>query len=394
MKINLNEMIWTRAPKNYSLNNDKIEIITEPHTDLWQRTYYHFRNDNAPVLQMKTREKYFSFEVKTCFESKVRFDQCVIVLYLNSDNWLKASLEFENNNIQRLGSVVTNNGYSDWASNDIDAKIKTMWFRLSRRENDFLIENSIDGIHYKQMRICHMFNIEDEINFGIYACSPENSSFKASFTDLYITECKWKAHDGQKPDKEYEYVESMELKFLKYQSSNCDKKKMKKLYFNAFPKNERCPYSILISRIKKHKGEYLGIYDNDIFIGLIYNIIYQDIVYIYYFAIEEKYRGLGYGSEVLSLIKEKYKDKRIVLMAETLDSNALNYKERIKRNKFYLNNGFIFQGYTVREVDVIYDMLGKTNKTVEKNEYKGLVKYYFGKFLYENLYKKISDLGD
>lgn len=74
---------------------------------------YHFRNDNAPVLQMTTNEKYFSFVVKTEFESKSRFDQ-----------------------------------------------------------------------------------------FGIYACSPEESSFKASFTNLEITECKWLAHDGQAPDEE------------------------------------------------------------------------------------------------------------------------------------------------------------------------------------------------
>ncbi len=33
--------------------------MTKPHTDLWQRTYYHFRNDNAPVLQMETDERYF-----------------------------------------------------------------------------------------------------------------------------------------------------------------------------------------------------------------------------------------------------------------------------------------------------------------------------------------------
>ena len=46
---------------NFDVDNDsfEIEIITNPHTDLWQRTYYHFRNDNAPVLQIKTVEKFF-----------------------------------------------------------------------------------------------------------------------------------------------------------------------------------------------------------------------------------------------------------------------------------------------------------------------------------------------
>ena len=203
IKWNTNLLKWIREPKNCSVNDDKIEIITEPYTDLWQRTYYHFRNDNAPVLQMETNEKYFSFVVKTEIDSKHRYDQAGIVMYLDSENWLKASMEYENENIQRLGAVVTNNGYSDWSSTDLDASIKSMWFRLSRREDDFCIENSIDGINYKQMRICHMFNVSDTISFGIYACSAENSSFKSVFTNMEITDCKWLAHDGQKPDKEY-----------------------------------------------------------------------------------------------------------------------------------------------------------------------------------------------
>ena len=44
--------------------------------------------------------------------------------------------------------------------------------------------------------------VNNKIQFGIYACSPENSSFKATFTNMEITECKWLAHDGQQPDKE------------------------------------------------------------------------------------------------------------------------------------------------------------------------------------------------
>ena len=202
MKVNAKEMKWIREPKQYEVTEDKVEIITEPHTDLWQRTYYHFRNDNAPVLQLETGEQFFSFVVKTDFDTKVRYDQSGIVMYLDSDNWLKASMEFENDQIQRLGSVVTNNGYSDWSSVDVDASVKSIWFRLSRREDDFCIENSVDGVNFKQMRICHMFHAKEKINFGIYACSAEDSSFKATFTDMEITECKWLAHDGQAPDEE------------------------------------------------------------------------------------------------------------------------------------------------------------------------------------------------
>ena len=77
MKIDLSKFKWTREPESCAIDEGMIEIVTKPHTDLWQRTYYHFRNDNAPVFQMETEERYFSFIVKTDFrESHHRFDQC------------------------------------------------------------------------------------------------------------------------------------------------------------------------------------------------------------------------------------------------------------------------------------------------------------------------------
>lgn len=79
--------------------------------------------------------------------------------------------------------------------------MKSIWFRLSRREDDYCIECSSDGQAFEQMRICHMHEGKDKIRFGIYACSPENSSFKAVFTDMRMMECQWKAHDGQPPDQ-------------------------------------------------------------------------------------------------------------------------------------------------------------------------------------------------
>ena len=194
MNFDINNFQWTRAPEQFTVSQDKVEIITQPGTDLWQRTYYHFRNDNAPVFQMETEEKFFSFIVKTEFESKHRFDQCGVVMYLDSDNWIKGSIEYETEDFQHLGSVVTNNGYSDWATTEIGADIKSMWYRFSRREDDYCIECSRDGEHFQQMRICHMWQGGGKIRFGIYACSPENSSFKATFTNMALTDCQWHAH--------------------------------------------------------------------------------------------------------------------------------------------------------------------------------------------------------
>lgn len=200
--MDLNKFSWTRVPESVAEKDGKLFVVTSPRTDLWQRTYYHFRNDNAPVFQMQSDEKYFSFTVKTEFtDAKHRFDQCGIVMYLDSENWLKASVEYENERFSHLGSVVTDGGYSDWATTEADNKVRVMWYRLSRREDDYRIECSRDGINFSQMRICHMSKGGGRISFGIYACSPEDSSFKAVFSDFSLGKCMWAAHDGQQPDE-------------------------------------------------------------------------------------------------------------------------------------------------------------------------------------------------
>ena len=87
MKLDMKNFKWIRKHEKFTIDDDRVEIVTQPGTDLWQRTYYHFRNDNAPVLQMETDKKFFSFVVKTNFlESHHRFDQCGIVMYLDSEN--------------------------------------------------------------------------------------------------------------------------------------------------------------------------------------------------------------------------------------------------------------------------------------------------------------------
>lgn len=65
--FDLSRLNWLNPPKQYDIQPERISIITEPNTDLWQRTYYGFQNDNAPMLQMATDSAYFSFTVKRNF---------------------------------------------------------------------------------------------------------------------------------------------------------------------------------------------------------------------------------------------------------------------------------------------------------------------------------------
>lgn len=206
--IDFTQAVWIFEPQNHHVTREKVEITTEPETDFWQRSYYGFRNDNAPSLLLESNDN-FTFTTRIDFEYKELFDQCGIIIYLDSDNWFKASIEFENSEFSRIGSVVTNMGYSDWATTDI--RLPThIWYRLSRRGPDFLIESSYDGVTFNQMRIFHLHSLGETtkkmgksnpplpvtlpVRFGIYACSPLNSSFTATFSGMSLELCKWLAH--------------------------------------------------------------------------------------------------------------------------------------------------------------------------------------------------------
>lgn len=183
--MNFDEFYWINQPAKFLIDSGDMTIFTDPGTDFWQRTYYGFRNDNAHALITERRGD-FTFSIKTDFSIKTLYDQCGIVLYQNSENWIKASVEYENNDFSRLGSVGTNLGFSDWATTDISSSVKTMWYRLSRIGQDFLIENSSDGTNYLQMRMLHMHLPVGEARIGIYACSPGKAGFRAKFSELSI----------------------------------------------------------------------------------------------------------------------------------------------------------------------------------------------------------------
>ena len=193
-KINFNknipeEFYWFNEAKEYYCDEGLI-IQTEGDTDFWQRTHYGFKRDNGHCL-LTNLQGDFSFTGHFEFKLQNIYDQCGLIVRIDQDNWIKVSTEYENENISRLGSVVTNLGYSDWATTDISSELKSMWYRISKKGNDFLIENSRDGENWKQMRITHLHQEIEELKVGIYACSPQDSSFQCEVHKIIIDENNW-----------------------------------------------------------------------------------------------------------------------------------------------------------------------------------------------------------
>ncbi|MBN1220870.1 MAG: DUF1349 domain-containing protein [Anaerolineae bacterium] len=180
---------WYNEPQEFRVGNG-LEIVTKPETDFWQRSHYGFRNDNGHFLFTEL-EGDFAISTQSIFEPQAKYDQCGLMIRLDAENWIKVSVEYEDEQVSRLGSVVTNLGYSDWATQDIASTTGEIWYKISKNGSDFLLENSFDGVNWFQMRITHLHQISSRVKAGIYACSPIGSMFRCKFASLVISENRW-----------------------------------------------------------------------------------------------------------------------------------------------------------------------------------------------------------
>lgn len=145
-----------------------------------------------------------------------------------------------------------------------------------------------------------------------------------------------------------------------------------------------------MKRCETPKDTFYALVEDNEFIGLLYTIKTEKMVYVFFFAIEEKMRGKGYGTEVLKKLSEMYPDRAISLMIEDTDEeDAENLDERIGRLKFYEKNGFQRLFIKINEAGVNYELLGTTD-TVTQQDFLMMMKDYVGLLLFKILYRKTN----
>lgn len=159
-----------------------------------------------------------------------------------------------------------------------------------------------------------------------------------------------------------------------------DLKNVKRLFISAFPPEERPPFFVLKGKLKNNSSELLIAEDQGIFKGFLYLVTYKDLMYLFFFAVEKNFRGKGVGSKILSLLKEKYKDKRIFLAREQLTPDAPNYEERVNRYNFYVKNGFFNIPFEITEGPVTFDAMG-TDENIFPEEYLSLMNKWLSPYM-------------
>lgn len=128
-------------------------------------------------------------------------------------------------------------------------------------------------------------------------------------------------------------------------AGSLDMKFILDLYQEAFPKEERKPFSLIERKAAMGEMEILLLREEGRRVGLAITALSERIVLLDYFAVAKDCRGGGFGSEALQMLKALYDDRQFFLEIErTDDENAPNRDERIRRKHFYLRSGMLETG--------------------------------------------------
>lgn len=77
----------------------------------------------------------------------------------------------------------------------------------------------------------------------------------------------------------------------------------------AFPPKEYLAPSELVKMAHSDDFDFLALLDGDTFVGFMAVLIYANIAYLFFLAIDADCRGKGYGSRAIETLRAEYSDK-------------------------------------------------------------------------------------
>jgi hypothetical protein len=180
-------LAWHCPPGRWACDAGGLTLHTETGTDFWQGTHYGFRRDDGHALLAEVPGDFVMASAVRA-EPRAQYDQAGLMVRVDARCWLKTSVEFEPGHPSRLGAVVTNHGWSDWSTQDVDPELaRDVAFRVTRKGADYLIEAALAGGPWSQLRLGRLQADEGAaVRAGIYACSPQEGGMCARFAFLRI----------------------------------------------------------------------------------------------------------------------------------------------------------------------------------------------------------------
>ncbi|MGL4344557.1 MAG: hypothetical protein ACRCTE_05105 [Cellulosilyticaceae bacterium] len=138
------------------------------------------------------------------------------------------------------------------------------------------------------------------------------------------------------------------------------KQEIKGIYTEAFVKEDRMPFWMMIAMSYLWHTEFLAFYDGDTLCGFTYMATMGKLTFVMFFAVDEGLRSKGYGGQILSQVQMRHPNNKIMVSIEPCDEDAKDLDQRIKRKQFYGRSGYKESGYLMK-------LGGKTQEVLIKN---------------------------
>ena len=173
-----NEGSWTREPVSLSHHGTVLTVEAAAESDWWRTTSYGFIHDDGHAL-VKEFPNESAIEVTFVLNYTEQFDQAGIFITADSENWIKAGVEFCDG-FPQVGAVVTQKN-SDWSVAPVAEWMnKEVTIRVSRSGDAVTVRAGING----DLRLVRVAPLDPSHAWkaGPMFCAPTRAGLKVIFT--------------------------------------------------------------------------------------------------------------------------------------------------------------------------------------------------------------------
>mgnify|MGYP000928895881 CR=1 FL=1 len=170
----------------------------------------------------------------------------------------------------------------------------------------------------------------------------------------------------------------MDLRIENVTRKSKEKQKIKEIYKSSFPKGDRMSFIMMLIMAKMSSTEFISFHDKDTLCGFVYMSTIENLTFVMFLAVDENIRGKGYGSFILEKIQSMHTNSKIIVSIERCDQEAKDIKQRLKRKKFYINNGYKETGYLVELGNKKQEILIKNGEFNKEEFFLIFMKYSNG----------------
>ena len=170
--------VWLNPPANSVQENSRLKVTTIHESDFWRNTSYGFVHDSGHAL-LRDFPVNSSMEVTFVLDYSGQFDQAGIIVYSDSQYWIKAGVESADG-LPQVGAVVTSIN-SDWSLAPVPTWMGKQVTVRASRTTDALTIRARCG---EEDQLIRLAPIDASLSWsaGPHCASPVSQSLDVTFT--------------------------------------------------------------------------------------------------------------------------------------------------------------------------------------------------------------------